>query len=132
MYQLSTKELAKKIMQDVRDTIGTICTCGIGTNLYLAKIALDLTAKHAEDFIGELDEETYREKLWDHKPITDFWRIIQNDLISAFACNKNSIVGKIKICNINSNALTDANTRSKKKHQNSIVPFTCVLMELLL
>jgi DNA polymerase V len=75
MYQLSTKELAKKIMQDVRDTIGTICTCGIGTNLYLAKIALDLTAKHAEDFIGELDEETYREKLWDHKPITDFWRI---------------------------------------------------------
>ena len=75
MYQLSTKELAKKIMQDVRDTIGTICTCGIGTNLYLAKIALDLTAKHVDDFIGELDEETYREKMWDHKPITDFWRI---------------------------------------------------------
>jgi len=75
MYGLPTKELAKKIMQDVKDTVGTICTCGIGTNLYLAKIALDLTAKHAEDFIGELDEESYREKLWDHKPITDFWRI---------------------------------------------------------
>lgn len=75
MYGLSTKELAKKIMQDVKDTVGTICTCGIGTNLYLAKIALDLTAKHATDFIGELDEESYREKLWDHKPITDFWRI---------------------------------------------------------
>ena len=75
MYGMSTKELAQKIMQDVRDTIGTICTCGIGTNLYLAKIALDITAKHAEDFIGELNEESYREKLWDHKPITDFWRI---------------------------------------------------------
>ena len=75
MYGLTAKDLAKKIMQDVRDTVGTICTCGIGTNLYLAKIALDLTAKHAEDFIGELDEESYREKLWDHKPITDFWRI---------------------------------------------------------
>ena len=75
LYRMSTKELAKKIMQDVKDTIGTICTCGIGTNLYLAKIALDITAKHSDDGIGELDEETYREKMWDHKPITDFWRI---------------------------------------------------------
>ena len=75
MYGMQTKELAKMIMKDVRDTVGTICTCGIGTNLYLAKIALDLTAKHAEDFIGELDEESYRGKLWDHRPITDFWRI---------------------------------------------------------
>ena len=75
MYGMQTKDLAKMIMKDVRDTVGTICTCGIGTNLYLAKIALDLTAKHAEDFIGELDEVSYREKLWDHRPITDFWRI---------------------------------------------------------
>ena len=75
LYRMSTKELARKIMQDVKDTIGTICTCGIGTNLYLAKIALDITAKHSDDGIGELDEETYREKMWDHKPITDFWRI---------------------------------------------------------
>lgn len=75
MYGLPTKELAKKIMQDVKDTVGTICTCGIGTNLYLAKIALDITAKHADDFIGELDEVSYREELWGHKPITDFWRI---------------------------------------------------------
>ena len=63
MYGMQAKELAKMIMKDVRDTVGTICTCGIGTNLYLAKIALDLTAKHAEDFIGELDEVSYREKL---------------------------------------------------------------------
>ena len=75
MYGLSTKELAQMIMKDVRDTVGTICTCGIGTNLYLAKIALDITAKHAEDFIGILDEESYRATLWDHTPITDFWRI---------------------------------------------------------
>lgn len=75
MYGISTRDLAKMIMKNVRETVGTICTCGIGTNLYLAKIALDLTAKHAADFIGELDEESYREKLWEHKPITDFWRI---------------------------------------------------------
>lgn len=75
LYGLPTRELAKKIMQDVRDTVGTISTCGIGTNLYLAKIALDLTAKHSPDFIGELDEHSYRETMWDHRPITDFWRI---------------------------------------------------------
>lgn len=75
MYGMPPKELAKMIMKDVRDTIGTICTCGIGTNLYLAKIALDIIAKHAEDSIGVLDEQSYCEQLWDHKPITDFWRI---------------------------------------------------------
>ena len=75
MYGMTAKELAKTIMQDVRDTVGTVSTCGIGTNLYLAKIALDLTAKHADDFIGSLDEASYVEQLWDHKPITDFWRI---------------------------------------------------------
>ena len=75
MYKMSSKDLAKMIMKDVRNTIGTICTCGIGTNLYLAKIALDIIAKHAEDSIGILDEKAYCEQLWDHKPITDFWRI---------------------------------------------------------
>ena len=75
MYNMTAKKLAKKIMQDVKDTVGTICTCGIGTNLYLAKIALDIKAKHAEDFIGILDEESYRAELWDHKPITDFWQV---------------------------------------------------------
>lgn len=75
MYGLPARELAQKIIHDVRDTVGTVSACGIGTNLYLAKIALDITAKHAEDFIGILDEESYRETLWDHTPITDFWRI---------------------------------------------------------
>lgn len=75
MYGTTAKELAKMIIQDVRDTVGTVSTCGIGTNLYLAKIALDIKAKHAPDFIGELDEESYRATLWDHTPLTDFWRI---------------------------------------------------------
>ena len=75
MYGLPAKDLARMIMEDVKSTVGTVSACGIGTNLYLAKIALDITAKHAEDFIGILDEESYRQKLWDHQPITDFWRI---------------------------------------------------------
>jgi DNA polymerase V len=62
-------------MKDVLDKTGIRATCGIGTNLYLTKIALDITAKHSPDFIGYLDEELYKEQLWDHKPLTDFWRI---------------------------------------------------------
>ena len=75
MYGMTAKEVAVMIIKDVKDTVGTICTCGIGTNLYLAKIALDIKAKHAVDFIGMLDEDSYRAELWDHKPITDFWQI---------------------------------------------------------
>ncbi len=77
MYKKTAREIAVMIIKDVKDIVGTICTCGIGTNLYLAKIALDIKAKHAVDFIGELNEETYREELWDHKPITDFWQIAE-------------------------------------------------------
>ena len=63
-------------MADIFREYGIRATCGVGTNLYLAKIALDITAKHSPDFIGELDEETFqRRTLWDHKPLTDFWRI---------------------------------------------------------
>ena len=75
MYGMTAKELAVMIIKDVKDTVGTICTCGIGTNLYLAKIALDIKAKHAVDFIGVLDEESYRAELWEHRPIMDFWQI---------------------------------------------------------
>ena len=75
MYKMTAKEIALMIIRDVKDTVGTICTCGIGTNLYLAKIALDIKAKHASDFVGILDEESYRAELWDHQPITDFWQI---------------------------------------------------------
>lgn len=75
MYQMTAKELSMKIMQDILDTTGITATCGIGTNLYLAKIALDITAKHVDDHIGILDEESYRKSLWNHRPLTDFWRI---------------------------------------------------------
>ena len=75
LYRKTARELAKTIIEDIRNTVGTVSTCGIGTNLYLAKIALDIHAKHAQDFIAELDEESYRATLWDHRPITDFWRI---------------------------------------------------------
>ena len=72
---MTAKELAIAIMQDVYLATGITATCGIGTNLYLAKIALDITAKHVREHIGELDEETYCKTLWNHRPITDFWRI---------------------------------------------------------
>ena len=75
LYNMTAKELGKAIMDKVYNETGIRATCGIGTNLYLAKVALDITAKHAEDFIGYLDENTYRCKLWNHRPITDFWRI---------------------------------------------------------
>lgn len=75
MYRMTAKELGIRIMDDIKDTMGITATCGIGTNLYLAKIALDITAKHVEDHIGVLDEETYRKTLWNHRPLTDFWRV---------------------------------------------------------
>ena len=75
LYQLSARELAEKIMDDVFWTTGITATTGIGTNLYLAKIALDITAKHTRDHIGYLDEELYQKTLWNHRPLTDFWRI---------------------------------------------------------
>ena len=75
MYGDETRIVAKRVIDDVKQTIGTVSTCGIGTNLYLAKVALDILAKHSPDFIAELDEETFKEKLWDHQPITDFWGI---------------------------------------------------------
>lgn len=66
---------AKFLMNEIANRYHIPSTAGIGTNLYLAKIALDITAKHARDHIGILDEETYRQTLWDHRPITDFWMV---------------------------------------------------------
>lgn len=75
LYKLTARQLGRRIMDEIYSRLGIRATCGIGTNLFLTKIALDIEAKHAEDFIGELDEESFTEKLWDHKPITDFWKI---------------------------------------------------------
>ena len=74
-HRMTAKQLAVAIMEDVLKTTGITATAGIGTNLYLAKIAMDIVAKHSDDHIGILTEQTYREQLWDHKPLTDFWRI---------------------------------------------------------
>lgn len=75
LYQMTARELGQTIMADILREYGIRATCGVGTNLYLAKVVLDITAKHSPDFIGELDEETFQRTLWDHKPLTDFWRI---------------------------------------------------------
>lgn len=75
MYGMTPRELGVMIMQDILEHTGIPASCGIGTNLYLAKVALDITAKHAADHIGELDEASYCAALWKHKPLTDFWRV---------------------------------------------------------
>ena len=75
LYKADAKQLAKRIMERIYQKVGVRATCGIGTNLYLCKVALDITAKHAPDFIGELDEQSYKATMWKHKPLTDFWRI---------------------------------------------------------
>lgn len=79
-YKLSAQELARKMIQEVLQTTGITATAGIGTNLYLCKIAMDIVAKHIipdKDGvrIAELDEMTYRRLLWSHRPLTDFWRV---------------------------------------------------------
>ena len=69
--------LAKKLMNEIATKMGIPSTTGIGTNLFLAKVALDITAKKSRDHLGYLNEEIFRKTLWDHKPITDFWQIAQ-------------------------------------------------------
>ena len=80
IYQMSAYQLTQKIILDILDTHGLTAAAGIGTNLYLCKIAMDIVAKHVEPDengvrIAQLDEMEYRRLLWEHEPITDFWRI---------------------------------------------------------
>ena len=77
IYKKTPKEFAKFLINEIANKTHIPATAGIGTNMYLAKIALDITAKHAPDHIGYLDEETFIQTLWNHKPITDFWGIAQ-------------------------------------------------------
>ena len=79
-YNLTPKELAVQMILDAQRTVGITAAAGIGTNLYLAKVAMDITAKHipADENgvrIAELDEMSYRRTLWSHRPLTDFWRV---------------------------------------------------------
>lgn len=80
IYGLSPKELASRIILDVLSRTGITAAAGIGTNLYLCKVAMDIVAKHVEPDeygvrIAELDEISYRRLLWNHRPLTDFWRV---------------------------------------------------------
>ncbi len=79
-YRMTPRELAVKMIRDVLDTVGITATAGIGPNLYLCKVAMDIEAKHipADENgvrIAELDEMSYRRQLWSHRPLTDFWRV---------------------------------------------------------
>ena len=79
-YQMTARQLAETMIRDVYETTGITATAGIGTNLYLAKIAMDIEAKHMQPDergarIAELDEMSYRRLLWNHEPLTDFWRV---------------------------------------------------------
>ena len=79
-YKKSTRELAEVVIKDVLSTTGITATVGIGTNMYLAKVAMDIVAKRMRPDehgarIAELDEMSYRRILWEHRPLTDFWRV---------------------------------------------------------
>ena len=79
-YHMTARELAKTMILDVLHTTGITATAGVGTNLYLCKVAMDIMAKHVQPDkdgvrIAALDEMSYREQLWDHRPLTDFWRV---------------------------------------------------------
>ncbi len=79
-FQMTGRQLARTIILDILHTTGITAAAGIGSNLYLAKIAMDIEAKHvpADEYgvrIAELDEMSYRQLLWDHRPLTDFWRV---------------------------------------------------------
>lgn len=79
-YKMDARQLAGTIVRDVLETTGIVTTVGIGTNLYLAKVAMDIVAKRAEPDengtrVAELDEMSYRHLLWEHRPLTDFWRV---------------------------------------------------------
>ncbi len=75
LYNKTPIELSKMLIGDVYNQTGIRATVGIGTNLFLAKVALDITAKHSPDFIGVLDEERFKKTIWYHRPITDVWNV---------------------------------------------------------
>ena len=79
-FRMTGREYARDIILDILKITGITAAAGIGTNLYLAKIAMDIKAKHVsvDEYgvrIAELDETSYRQKLWSHRPLTDFWRV---------------------------------------------------------
>lgn len=80
LYAVTPRELASRMIKEVETKTGITATAGVGTNLYLCKVAMDILAKHASPDeqgvrVAQLDERSYREQLWNHRPLTDFWRI---------------------------------------------------------
>ncbi len=75
LYKLKIRDLAKLIIKDIYNTTSITATCGIGTNMFLCKVALDICAKHKSDNIAYLDEDIFKQTLWHHRPLTDFWMI---------------------------------------------------------
>lgn len=101
-YECTARELAIQMINDVLSETGITATAGIGTNLYLAKIAMDIVAKKMPPDkngvrIAELDELSYRQKLWDHKPITDFWRV-GSGIAKRLAANYMYTMGDVALC----------------------------------
>lgn len=105
LYKLTPRDLATKIIKDILDTTGITATAGIGTNLYLCKVAMDIVAKHApaDEYgvrIAELNEMTYRQTLWSHKPLTDFWRV-GHGVAQRLKSYGIDTMGKIARCSVN-------------------------------
>lgn len=109
IYKCTPRQLTVNIINDILNTTGITATAGIGTNLYLAKIAMDIVAKHMPPDkngvrIAELTEQSYREQLWEHRPLTDFWRIGKG--ISKKLESKNLYtMGDIANCSVNNEDL---------------------------
>ena len=103
-YKMTARELVTKMVQNVYEETGITATAGIGTNMYLAKIAMDIVAKHMKPNdngvrIAELDEMSYRKMLWGHTPITDFWRVGRG-YSKRLAENKMYTMGDVARCSL--------------------------------
>ena len=102
LYKCTPRQLVTKMIKDVYETTGITATAGIGTNMFLAKVAMDIVAKKCKpnEFgvrIAGLDEMTFRKKLWDHKPITDFWRVGKG-IANKLAKNNMYTMGDVARC----------------------------------
>ena len=106
-YGMSARELAMTMIREVLRTTGVTATAGIGTNLYLCKVAMDIVAKHLPPDkdgvrIAELDELRYRQLLWDHRPLTDFWRVGRG-IARRLAAHGLYTMGDIALCSLPDN-----------------------------
>ncbi len=105
LYNTTPILFAKRLLKEIYNRLGLVATAGIGTNLFLAKVALDITAKHSNDNIGYLDETRFKETLWYHEPLTDFWQI---------AKGTSNRLAKYNIFNMHDIAICDENILYKE------------------